>query len=382
MQPSANTTFTANLKDLVYRDELAEHFRAAQATDSEVRLSPRQDRHEDPAALAALVSSPDLVSATVEDGAVVARFRTRDAAAQVALDGHFLLNGSFRVEESSDQRLVLVRHDGAPGTDRIEVSNVPSSEEEWRRLISGEFDIMTSVYPDSAIYLRQVPGLKIVRYEQANAATVWFAMDRGPMQDANLRRAVAAAIRKAPLAASVTGAPTDAFTDDGGVAVAREGLRAAGYVPERPLRLHVLVHEAQTILVRTAQVLQQQLGNLGIELEIDALPEGLYIEHLLAHEFDLLLFPGDNGEHSWHNLLRTPQGNINGYASDEFETAVAARDEARVRSILARDLPFTPLFDLGESVAISRDLCNVHPKVSYDLTWLGNLRHCNPGEEN
>ena len=131
--------------------------------------------------------------------------------------------------------------------------------------------------------------------------------------------------------------------------------------------------------MRAAMVLQQQLDGAGIEIRIDAVPEEEFHTRLQTHDFDLLLFAGDRAPR-YYSWLAGGAQSPNGYVSPEFVAAVQAGDAARAKAILDRDLPLTPLFNPGESVAVRRELCNVHPRIVSDLTWLADLRRCRPGE--
>jgi hypothetical protein len=379
MDPVVTGTFTRNLIDLVY-NPLSMYFSAVSVEGARVRLVARPDGATNLAQLASTITHPELVRATVEGNQVVLEMKSADAASSVDLDSYLVPGGAYRTLESSVGHLLLGRRIAGDGPARIEVTAVPTSEEEWRRFLSGDFDAMPYVLPGVASYLRQVPTIRLTRMSEPAPAALWFRMDRGPTQDPALRRAIAALVGRKALALSVTGNASDARTDEHEDPDARKTLLAAGILPERTLVLHLLVDDAQSDLVRAAMVLQQQLDAVGIDLRIDALPQAEVLERLAHHDFDLMLFPGDRTPRYWAFMQPGP-GNINGYSAEDFDAAVKAGDAEGVKAILDRDLPVTPLFNQTESVAVRREFCNVHPHNTGDLTWLADIRRCRPGED-
>jgi hypothetical protein len=379
MDPVVTGTFTRNLIDLVY-NPLSTYFSAVSVEGTRVRLRARPEAATNLAALAPTIVHPELVGATVEGDQVVLEMKSADAASSIDLDSYLVPDGAYRALESTVGHLLLGRRVPGDGPARIEVTAVPTSEEEWRRFLSGDFDAMPYVLPGVASYLRQVPTIRLIRLSEPAPAALWFRMDGGPTKDPALRRAIAALIGRKALALSVTGNASDARTDEREDPEARQALLAAGILPERPVILHLLVDDAQSDLVRAAMVLQQQLDGVGIELRIDALPQDAVRERLATHDFDLMLFAGDRTPRYW-GFIHPGPGNINGYVSEDFAAAVKAGDAARAKEILDRDLPVTPLFNQAESVAVRRELCNVHPHNTADLGWLAEIRRCRPGED-
>jgi len=322
-----------------------------------------------------------LLAAAAEGLEVVASFRSAEVAGSIVMDDVLIASGKYAVAESRAELLSLTRKLPGDGPPRIEVVAVATEEEEWRRLIAGEFDLAPSVLPGSIHYLQQIPELRVVPLEFPQTAGVWFRVNQGPTAQLGVRQAIAAAIRRRPLAMSVFGNMDAARSVSEDLESARALLAAAGYSQDAPLRLRLYVHEGQSDLVRAALVLQQQLAAVDVMLDVSVLSVRQLAERIEKKDFDLLLFYGDTTDRFWSLLHGAPEGNFVGYASVEFDAAADAKDQVRAKAILEHDVPLTPLIGLGDMVVIRRRFCNVHPKYSFDYTWLADVRLCAPGED-
>lgn len=380
MESTVTDTMTANLKELVY-GPMSTYFDGITVAGDTVRLHVKPSTSLDPQQLSLLVENRAIDRRSTEPGFVILHFRSA-AAARMTLDSTWLPIGPYRPADTSDGTVLLERRIAGDGAAQIQVIPVPSEEEEWRRFIAGELDLLPYVQPNAVRYLSQVPSVRVVPFSVHLDACLWFRVDVGPASDVRIRRAIAGAVRRGPLAASVTQEPMDAFRVPEDIDVSQALLQEAGFSVEHPLYLRLLVYAGQPDFVRAALVLQQQLAVVGVVLRVEAVEVDALQERLARRDFDILLFTGDTSSRTWPNLVRGSPGNFVGYDSDSFETAVAAGDEATGRAVLERDLPLTPLFVVQDAVAVRAGLCGVHPEKSVEFSWLAHVHPCKPGEEN
>jgi peptide/nickel transport system substrate-binding protein len=220
-------------------------------------------------------------------------------------------SGPFTVADYiPQQRVVLARRDGyawAPRTaahqgaallDQVIVTIAPDNGVRSGSLRSGQVDVAGNVTPRDAVALGQA-GLSVDRREQAGLAYSLFINSvKAPWTDPGLRRAVALAVDRAQIvktlyqdqyapADSVLTPPTPGYqasTAPSSAAEAAKLLDAAGWQPGadgirakagRRLTLHwTYVSPAREQRDVLAQLVQQQLKAVGVELLLDPAPVG------------------------------------------------------------------------------------------------------------
>jgi hypothetical protein len=381
MESTVSETMTANLMELVY-GTLSEYFDRVDVSGSTVRLHVKPGTSLGEQQLALLIEHPSLEERSVEPGFVILRLKSPAAAAAVALDSTLLAIGAYHAVDSPPDTMLLERRVATDGPPQIQVVSVPSEEEEWRRFIAGGLDLLPYVQPNAVRYLSQVPSVRIVPFSTHQVASLWFHVERGPVKDVRIRRAISLAVRRRALADSVTRDPRDASPGMEAVDAAQALLQELDISVDHPLYMRLLVYAGQPDFVRAALVLQQQLAVVGVELQVEAVEIEVFKQRLAEHDFDTLLFGGDTTPHYWIYLWRGSPGNFTGYDSDDFEAARNAGDEVAGRTVLERDVPLTPLFVVKDAVAVHDRFCGVHPAVSNEYTWLAHVHLCKPGEEN
>lgn len=381
MSPAVRQTMTRNLIDLVYM-EASEHFDAIEVQGTIVRFHRRQESAFSVAALAAAVRGDSVVSAAPNAEGVDVEYVHTQAAARASLDDFMLELGPYRTVESTRDHLRLERR-SASGSVRgpfaIDVKSIPEAEE-WRRFLAREFDLVSFVSPRHAQYLGEVPSVRLVPIANPDTIGLYFSFASGRALDTRLRRAIALGLRRAPLAAALGESTAVAAQVSEDEQSARALLGEIGIDRENTHRLEVVLYAEHTQFAETALAIDLQLASLGIDCDLVqvALPE--LIERMRSSEFDALLFYGSLERDSWHRFHAGPR-NIGNFTSAELDSAIDRDDAAGVRGILERDVPFTPLFRIEESVAVSRGLCGVHPQRTSDFRWLMDVHRCLPGED-
>lgn len=367
---------TSHLLDLVYVP-LARHFNSARVVGSRVELVRKSDSPFDSEALAASFTDDGVVSVRSTPAGIEVLFGDPDQAARVGLEATLLALGPYTVASYSPEELVLRRRAAGSGPDTIEAVSMGTAEEEWRRLLGREVDIVPSASPAHLRYLREVPSVRVRPVAHPATAALWFNTRGGSrFADARLRQAIARTIRRRAIAEVVTGDADSAVLVQEDIQSARALLAAVGKAPT----FTVLVPDSFSDFQRVALVLHQQLAIVNAEVTIAIVTVGELQQRSMNGDFDALLLWGELTPRTWPYLVSTSIGDFCGYASKEFDAAAAARDERRARAILETDVPFTPLYVQNDGVALDAALCGAHPQYTYDLSWLADVHRCAPGE--
>ena len=158
--PPVNDTMTAYLAHLAFVP-LSAHFGSLARDGRTVTLVQRPDDRTEAAYLALAIRLRGLASARAGDRLVVLRFDDEAAAALVVLETPCLALGPYVQESFTGDRLVLRRREAGPGPSRIEVLAMPSGEEEWRRFLGREVDIVPRVRPATVQHLRAVKNRRL-----------------------------------------------------------------------------------------------------------------------------------------------------------------------------------------------------------------------------
>jgi peptide/nickel transport system substrate-binding protein len=231
------------------------------------------------------------------------------------------------------------------------------------------------------------------------------------LKDARVRQAVAYAIYRQPLihyllrdfarpARSVL--PPESWAYNGDVpdyahdpGRARELLDAAGYPAVQGVRFHLAMKTSTEESTRLlAAVLQQQLRDVGIELDIRTFEFATFFSDVTHGEFQLysLRWVGANEdpdmfEYVFHSSKFTPHGaNRSFYANPRVDALIdQARREpdqktrrqlyAELQRILASDLPYINLWYYDNVLVASKRIRNLQlsPSGSYDFLKTAEL---------
>ena len=225
--------------------------------------------------------------------------------------------------------------------------------------------------------LKATAGLKVQTFAHPARYYLGFNLRRAPWNDLRVRQAVNMAIDRTALVERALlgyGAPGLGFytpavawafnpkaqapvfnvdsarklLDESGLAVGSDGVR----------RKLTLITANSSPFPDIAQVVQQQLAEVGLSVEIVVLAPPDYTKRVnQEHDFDLALTDGSWGPDPDNlNTRFGPQGSLQfmDYANPEFTAAMtdgarrsqpSERSQAyfRAQEILARDLPFAPL---------------------------------------
>src|SRR5262249_20247187 len=147
--------------------------------------------------LAAAVRAPGLGAFTATETGVEA---TVPQGAEVpGLEDIFVEQGPFAQESVSKDRLTLRRRSGG-GIASIEVIGTSGEEEEWRRLLARDVDLVPAATPSHLHYLAEVPSVHIVPVEHGATSGLILNVSGPALGDVRIRRAVSLALRRNAIA--------------------------------------------------------------------------------------------------------------------------------------------------------------------------------------
>ncbi len=373
-------TNTANLSTLVYA--AGDVFVSKLSTQgSQVTMKLRDGERPTAKELASALRASQLVSAAaVGDDAIVATFADEASARQVTTELlRFVVPATHQVESfEENQKLVFRRIAGGSGFSRLTVYNYASEAEEWRHFLGGEVTMVANVTGGQQHYLRKDPSVRVTDFSDPATAGLIFRVTSPGVSDVNVRRAISLALRRGPIAQMVTGDASRAMAmpEDWNQAV--QLLAAAGYGPDKPLVISILVLAQASDFQRAGLVIEQQLALVHVDVDFLVANDAEFDKRLAEGSYDAMIFYGALDPRYWYWVV-TGNGMTN-YSNPEFDDAYLKRDAARGRAILERDLPLTPLYRLDQATATDACLCGLAPVTSSDYFWLAKIRPCAPGE--
>ncbi|HEY4547836.1 MAG TPA: peptide ABC transporter substrate-binding protein [Pedomonas sp.] len=269
-------------------------------TDTVVEISLEEPR---PAFLA-LLAEPSV--------AIVRQVRAQGKTTLMGL-------GPYRIESQTDQHLTLVANQNTlapakPGYDRIDFTTTTDPMMGVQRFRNNEADVVTGGSIGGLAEAKTLPSPAIARFEPVFGVYGYVAQTRqGPLADVRLRRALAMTIDRHGLAKQMFGLPgmvpveslvPQGFSSYGDPATpgwaawpldqrlteARRLVAEAGYGPDKPLQISVLLPPApehQQILSAIAAAWRE----LGVEVSAQIAQPRTYLETAAKGEFDLALRP-------------------------------------------------------------------------------------------
>jgi len=255
--------------------------------------------------------------------------------------------GPFKIAEvEGTTRLVLEKHEdywqeGLPYLDKIELVPIPDDTVRETALRGGEVDWVLTIAPQNYDSLNEDPDVVVATAPQLSYDYIGMNLTREPFDDVRVRQAIALALDREqlceagffglcePLQAPVgTGSPWHFGYEpyDQDVERAKELLAEAGYPDGFEMELLPTTQYGET--VRAAQVLQQQLAEIGIDASINAPEWSEWLELEGNFLYDAYIC-------NWNGLIDADQYyylqhhtdlvfNFTGYSNPEFDELVDA----------------------------------------------------------
>lgn len=283
--------------------------------------------------------------------------------------------GPYRaISYSNEDNLVLERFEeywgDAPSFDRVQLVNIPNGSTRIAALLSGEIDVAEKILPqdfprlerDENVYITQVAGNRVIYLTMNYSCTEGCPgsnLEGGanPFADPLVRRAVYHAIDTDTIIERIMGgaaapatqfiAPATTYYD--------EDIERYAYDPEEALRLLAEAGYPDGFSVRldapndrylndalVAQAVGGLLGNIGIQVEVNAIPKAVFFPQIDDGDFLMYIAGWSSSDvistynaqiHTKDDEVGYGFANRNGYSNPELDDLVqqvnVEFDEAR-----------------------------------------------------
>lgn len=167
-------------------------------------------------------------------------------------------------------------------------------------LESGEIDVFSGVDSADLPRLRENPDIYVLSVQSSGFYALSMNMDVEPLNDINVRKAIQLAINRqeiidggqdgigwvteAPITPGIFGYPEDFKGEPQNIEKAKELLAEAGYADGLDLVLKV---QESSFYSRPCQVIQEQLRQIGINVELQTMEAGAVTQDLSNRDFEL-----------------------------------------------------------------------------------------------
>ncbi|RJT07417.1 ABC transporter substrate-binding protein [Halococcus sp. IIIV-5B] len=326
--------------------------------------------------------------------------------------------GPLKVDSwESNTQIRTVRNDEyygtVPAVESVRYETITDDQTRRLSLESGEIEMARILPVDKVDALRSTDDIDVHTYQLSRCRFLVFDTQSPPFDDARVRRALNYAVDKQVLIDSVlggVGTPAvgpfpESVTEWHNSALeeyvhnpdrARSLLAEAGWVSEGndgvrsregdELSIEIMTYRARPRLAVIAEVLQSQLGNVGIDVDISVFEYPTMTERAEQNGFDCylmamstLLYPDpdrlSNLYHSEESILKHGYDNpevdtLLEEARTTFDRATRKRKYDRVQSVTHRDVPVSFLTYYTNVVALqsNTDGYRPHPtEVDYGI---------------
>lgn len=291
---------------------------------------------------------------------------------------------SFSADEAVDLRSFPQHHDGKPPIDNVTLRVIPDSTTRVLEMQRGSIDLAVNTIPyDNLPQFANDPKLKIVEESGAAYQYIAFNLKDPVLSKLEVRQAIAHAIDRERIVRDLLrgyGTVTETMFPAGHWARA-EGLQAYPYDPDRAKQLLDQAGyrdpdgngpqprlslsystSTDTEANQQAQMIQQMLRAVGVELQIQSNEFGTFYEDIQNGRFQMYslrrlgIADPDFYYVIFHTASFPPEGQNRGYYSNAevdrlieqgrstFQRDTRKAAYAQIQQILARDLPYISLY--------------------------------------
>ncbi len=282
---------------------------------------------------------------------------------------------SYRLEANEDYFL------GPPTVQEIEMPIVPDPSSMFLALESGQVDTVTrNVPPELEERLGETENVELVEGDRFSSLFYIFNAESPPLDQQEFRRALDLAIDRQELVDTVllgsgrVGSPSfmhpdsvwyesqeasfdpeqaNTILDDAGISDSDgDGIRESD---GEPVSLSVIVSANDPQQLRTAELITQQLQEIGVELEVESLDPGTLSQRQNARDFELSSFQGvphligDPTQmiESLNSLLNYSNPEYERLRSEWFQATTAEQQSdvlSEIQALFAEDPPAFTLY--------------------------------------
>lgn len=279
-------------------------------------------------------------------------FMSRAAVDQYGFDvvDHPIGTGPFKLVEwvRNDHMTLEANKDywgGAPKVDRLIFQIVPESAVRLLKLEQGEVQILADVNPEDYARIRENPDLILLDQPGLTINGLTLPADTEPFTDVRVRQAMNYAVNKdemneflyknaaVPAATGMPpilmGYPEDLEPYPFDPEKAKELLAEAGY-PDG-FKFKLLCYENprgyNPVGIKMAVAIQEYMANIGVELELETLEWGAFLDARRSidnHDMGMVGWSGDNGDpdNFLYEMFSTdmiPVGNTSHYSNPDLD---------------------------------------------------------------
>lgn len=300
--------------------------------------------------------------------------------------------------------------EGAPKIQKLNVKTVTDANALQAELQTGRVDIVPNprnFSADTLNLLKQNPNLQIVQSPGSNVRYIGFNVAQPPLNNLKLRQAVAYAIDRkkiidellssqAQIAHSIL--PENSWAYNAGMtfgydpAKAKQLVQESGYKGE-PIKFKIA--SGNTAVKQYAEVIQNQLKDVGINVELENLELNTLLEQFKQGQFQMTTSEWIGGNQDpifLRDLFASTEfpekksggRNRSRYSNPELdkilEEAVNTVDKAkakelyaRAQEIVSRELPLFPLWYPANIVVASERIGNIKINPSGDWSFVKDV---------
>ena len=315
-----------------------------------------------------------------------------------APDGKTIGTGPYFTARASSGEIELHAHrgysQGTPRIDKIVLKSYPTLRQAWASLLRNEIDVVSNLSGDAQEFLTS-ETIQAFSFQRHYAYVMAFNSQRPSLRQPSVRRALNTAVNRDAIIQSVLkgrgraaygpiwpnhwayDASVPPYTYD--ASLARATLDAVGVKPANGsksnvrFRFQCLVPRDHSTFERLALLLQQQMYEVGVDLELESLPLSELNRRLRAGQYDAALLDLASGPSLsrayvfWHSPGEFPGLNVFGYRNADADRWLDrlrfAPDEAATRTatsqlqrVMLEDPPAVFLAWNERSRAVSRRL--------------------------
>lgn len=319
--------------------------------------------------------------------------------------------GPYKFVEWSDGSYIKLERneeywDGPAYYKDVEIRIITDASARVMNLESGDVDIALDPDTNQVAILDGNEAFQIINAPTSNVTTMYLNCTKAPFDDVNVRRAIALALNyeaNVAIAAGGYGTAVDSFLPgrngayvspaDGGyetnfrydVEAAKAALAESGYPDGFSF---TLIYAENAIFSSYGELIQNQLGQIGIDVKLESMASSVFYERCSAGDFDAQIVNSSNPDPAIQlryfdkridfKTMRGGCGYVGG--SDEL---LALIDEAKItldadrsrelytqiQAIIADECPEIPLYSPTKVCAADSDIKNINVCYFGDINW-------------
>jgi peptide/nickel transport system substrate-binding protein len=326
---------------------------------------------------------------------------------------HLVVDGPFTVASWQPQQEIVLRRNERffdpprPYLDRVVMRQIPDYTSVVTQLMSGDLDYAPVVNPSDVPRLAANPRLRVLAFWFRTWVGIAWNSTRPPFGDAEVRRALGMALDRPAIAATIwhgyarvgdSPIMASVWAHDAALrplpfdpAEARRILAAKGFAPGpdgmlqrggKPFAFELITNAGNQQRVDALQLVQAQLRRIGVAAQARQVEFNTLNSQLRAGTYDAAI-AGQTMDTSldltaWFHSRSIGESNQTHYSNPEVDrlidhamslpdSALAKPDLDRIQEILARDQPYTFLWESERTSALDRRLHGVRPNPLFSF---------------